>query len=64
LSDPENLAKGDFQSAVTLRSAITLLRSSVVVFPKNDVVPSQLRTQTSEFDLGRVKTQKSKRSEE
>ena len=39
LNDPENLAKGDFQRAVTLRSAITPLRRSVVVFPRNDVVP-------------------------
>ena len=31
-NDPENLAKGDFQKAVTLRSAITPLRRSVVVF--------------------------------
>ena len=38
-NDPENLAKGDFQKAVTLRSAITPLRRSVVVFPRNDVVP-------------------------
>src|SRR5256885_7740281 len=38
LNDPENLAKGDFQRAVTLRSAITPLRRSVVVFPRNDVV--------------------------
>ena len=38
-NDPENLAKGDFQRAVTLRSAITSLRRSVVVFPRTDVVP-------------------------
>jgi hypothetical protein len=38
-NDPENLAKGDFQKAVTLRSAITPLRRSVVVFPRNDVFP-------------------------
>ena len=37
--DPENLAKGDFQRAATLRSAITPLRRSVVVFSRNDVVP-------------------------
>jgi ribosomal protein L14 len=36
---PENRAKGDFQSAVTLRSPISPLRGSVVVFPRNDVVP-------------------------
>src|SRR5439155_9341968 len=30
-NDPENLAKGDFQRAVTLRSVVTPLRSSVVV---------------------------------
>src|SRR5882757_3527332 len=38
-NDPENLAKDDFRRAATLRSAITPLRRSVVVLPKNDVVP-------------------------
>src|SRR6266536_5647788 len=38
-NDPENLAKGDFQRAVTLRSAVTPLRRSVVIFPRNDLVP-------------------------
>jgi hypothetical protein len=38
-NDPENLAKGDFQRAITLRSPITPLSRSVVVFPRNDVVP-------------------------
>jgi hypothetical protein len=38
-NDPENLAKGDFQRAVTLRSATTPLRRFVVGFPRNDVVP-------------------------
>jgi hypothetical protein len=37
-NDPKNLAKGDFQKTVALRSAITLLRRSVAVFPRNDVV--------------------------
>ena len=41
-NDLENLAKGDFQRAVTLRSAIMPLRRSVVVFPGNDVVPTDL----------------------
>ncbi len=38
-NDPENLAKGDFQRAVTSRSVVTPLRRSVVVFPRNDLVP-------------------------
>src|SRR5438034_5373780 len=38
-NEPENLAKGDFQRAVTSRSVVTPLRRSVVVFPRNDLVP-------------------------
>ena len=54
-NEPENLAKGDFQRAVTLRSPIPPLRGSVVVFPRNHVVPHVLTRETHQHSRNFVR---------